>query len=1049
MLKSLFSLLLFAVCSATAFSQITSSNIYGQVKSENEEALFGATVLAVYLPTGSQYISIAREDGRFNLPNIKSGGPYKIIVSSVGSVSDTLSDVYLELGSNKAFLFTLKDRRYSLNEVVIKSKTNDFISDKRKGTSSNLKNLDKLPSLNRSIQDATRTMSQGSFNSFAGSNFRYNNLSIDGIAHNDAFGFMEPAVGAGGSVASGTPGALSRTQPISLDVLEEIQVNLAPYDVTIGSFTGGSINAITKSGTNKTSGTVYSFAKNKYITAKTIENGTKQSFDFADYQIGASLGGAIKKNRIFYFGNVEYSTRREPVTFGAGSSQSVFQVADMEKIVNFLKEKYNYDPGSFDKFSIDTKNLKTFLRFDANINDKNKLILRYNYVDAMAENLTRGPTLMNFGSQSYTHNSKSHSLATELSSRISNQLFNKLTVGISQVHDTRETPEPLFPHTEITYKTAGTIFLGTYREAAIFGMKQNAIEITNNLNFYKNRHSFTIGTHNELYHFLYSFVTPWNGRWAYSSIDNFLADRPSRIRGTYNFGENSRVSNQQNPSADFRAWLLNFYVQDEFNVTDRFNISAGVRLELGVFPDRTNLTPDIALIPEFSQFNSDKISSNVVLSPRLGFNWQLGDNRTVQVRGGSGIFTGRVPFAWFAYNYLYNGRQFGNLDVRPNTKIGQTLDVQELAEQQPVKSEINLIDNDFKLPRVWRSNIGLDFKLPNGFLLTLEALFTKNIYDVLHQNLNLMPNVKQFAGSDSRDIYIGSGDAQRVNPKYTSVFLLTNTDKGYRYNFTASIQKKFLEKLNASASYNYGQSRDIMNGVRVSHQANWEWNQTTNVNHPSLSYSNFDIRHKLSLFADYQVNWRKYNQASSVTVVYTAVSGLPFSYVYAGDYNRDGSATNDLVYIPTTASEFQFGELKDVNGKIISTASQQAEQLDAYITQDEYLNNHRGKVSERNGGRTPWNNNLDLRISHKIGLKKTQKVEVTFDLINLLNVINPNWGKQYFVPNTTNSGYQLLTYVNETNGKPTFQFNNPSTKPWQTDPIASRWQGQCGLRYTF
>lgn len=1048
MYKKLLLLLLSAVCSATAFAQITTANINGDVKSEKEEQLVGANILAVYLPTGSKYSTTTREDGRFNLPNLRSGGPYLILVSSVGSMTDSLSGIYLELGSNKSFSFVLKDENISLNEVVVKSSNGDFISDKRKGTASNLTNLDRVPSLNRSIQDATRTISQGNMNSFAGSNFRYNHLSIDGIAHNDAFGFMEPAVGAGGSVASGTPGALSRTQPVSLDVLDEIQVNLAPYDVTIGSFTGGSINAITKSGTNQTKGTLYTFAKNKYITAKTNENGTKSPFEFADHQFGVSLGGAIKKDKIFYFGNLEYSTRREPVAFGAGSSQSIFTVEDMEKIVTFLKDKFDYDAGSYDKFTVNTKNIKSFLRFDANLNDKNKLILRYNLVDAKAENLTRGPTLMNFGTQTYTHNSVSHSLATELSSRISNQVFNKLTVGISQVHDTRDTPDPVFPHTEITYKTAGTIFLGTYREAAIFGMKQNAIELTDNLNFYKNRHSFTVGTHNEFYHFKYAFVTPWNGRWAYSSIDNYLAERPSRIRGTYHFGENSQEYNQQNPSADFRAWLMNFYVQDEFNVTNRLNVSAGIRLELGVFPDRTNLTPDIAATPEFSKYNSDKIASNVVLSPRVGFNWQLNENRTVQLRGGSGIFSGRVPFAWFAYNYLYNGQQFGNVDVRPTTKIEQTLDIQQLVGSQAVKREVNLIDNNFKLPRVWRSNLGLDFKLPQGFLLTLEGLYTKNIYDVLHQNINLKPSVKQFTGNDSRDIYIGSGDAQRINQNFTSVFLLTNSRQGYRYNVTATLQKKFYEKLNASLSYNYGKSRDVMNGVRVSHQANWEWNQTTNVNNPALSYSNFDIRHKFSFFADYEKNW-KYKQSSLLSVIYTGVSGLPFSYIYAGDYNRDGSATNDLAYIPTTGSELQFVDLKDASGKIIATAAQQAQQFEEYVSKDKYLNSHRGKVSERNGGRTPWNHNFDLRLTHRLGLKNKQKIELTFDLINVFNLLNRDWGKQFFVPNTTNSGYQLLTYMNETNGKPTFQFNNPSTPPWQIDPIASRWQGQCGLRYSF
>ena len=1047
MQKKLSLLLLMAVCSATAFAQITTASLNGDVKNDKNESLPNATIKVVYLPTGSVYGTSTREDGRFNLPNLRSGGPYLIVASYVGFTTDSLSGVYLELGSNKSYNFVLQDASQALSEVVIKSNKNDFINDKHKGTESNITNLDKLPSLNRSIQDATRTMAQGNLNSFGGSNYRYNHLSIDGIAHNDAFGFQEPTGGAAGSVASGTPGALSRSQPISMDVLQEIQVNLSPYDVSIGSFTGGSINAVTKSGTNQTQGTVYNFSKNKYTTAKLSDGNVSQRINFGDYQTGASLGGAIKKNKVFYFGNLEYSSRNEPVLFGAGSSQSIFSVADMERIANFLKTKFNYDAGSYDKQTLNISNVKTFLRVDANLNDKNKLVVRYNFVDAQAENLTRSPTLMNFGSQAFTHYSVTHSLATELSSRLSNRVFNKLIAGVSQVYDHRDTPSDVFPHTEITYKTSGTIFLGTYREAAIFGMRQNSVELTDNLNVYLKGHSLTFGTHNELYSFKYSFVTPWNGRYAYSSIDNFLAEKPSRVRGTYHFGENSRDYNQTNPSAEFRAWLLNFYVQDEFNLTSKLNVSAGLRLETGVFPDQTNLSSDVTNTPEFSRFGT-KIKSNIVLSPRLGFNWQLSENKTVQLRGGSGVFSGRVPFAWFAYNYLYNGQQYGNVDIRPTTVVKQTLDIASLTNSQAVKREINLIDPNFKLPRVWRSNLALDMTLPKGFMLTIEGLYTKTLYDIRYQNLNLKPNVKQFAGNDNRDIYVGSGDAQRINPQFTSVFLLTNTRQGYRYNLTTSLRKSFFNRINTSVSYNYGESKDVMNGVRVSHQANWEWNQTTNVNTPALSYSNFDIRHKIAVFIDYDHAWNK-RLTNSLSVLYNGVSGSPFTYIYAGDYNRDGSSTNDLVYIPTTRSELQYTDLKDATGKIIATAAQQAQQFDDYISQYDYLNKNRGKVSERNGGRTPWNHNLDMRLTQKIGLKGSQKIEITLDLINFLNLINKAYGQQKFVPNTTNSGYQLLTYVSEVNGKPSFQFNNPTTPPWQIDPLASRWQGQLGLRFSF
>lgn len=1047
---------LFVLITSIYYAQITGSEIKGLVSDNSKQAIPGVGITITHQPTGTVYKLLTDESGKYYLPQLKPGGPYTLLARYTGFQEIFLNDLFLELGEVKTLDFTLEEKSVNLETVTVNAVKNDPLSEKHKGAEININEnqIGKLPTINRGIQDITRLSPQGTGNSFAGSNYRLNNLSIDGTANNDAFGFQEPGVGAGGSTAAGSPGSLSRTQPISLDAIGEIQVALSPYDVKLGNFTGSSINVVTKSGTNQMQSSIYSFGRNQEITGRSVDGLRSKIANYYDLQSGFRVGGALKQNKVFFFVNAEIGRRNEPVLYAPGSAGSSISFADAQALSDTLKARYNYDAGTIGDASIATRNNKLFLRLDWNLNEKTQLVLRQNFVDAQADNLLRAPTILNYGSQAHTHNSVTSSTVLEMKTKLRPRLFNNLILGFSRIHDFRETPGAVFPHIEITYNTSSTIFLGTYREATIFQMKQLAWELTDNLTWYKNKHKFTFGTHNEVYGFQYHFVTPFAGRWAYRSLTDFYNNQPSRIRGTYNLENDDFDYNYNRPSADFGILLSSVYAQDDYSITPRFSLTYGLRIDGNIFTKNQQTNEDVRNFAAFAN-HTQGIKSQVIFAPRVGFNWDIRGTKNWKIRGGSGIFAGRMPFAWAAYSYIYNGNQFGNIDIRPNTPVNLvTNDFGQLENIQPGRKEINLVAHDFKLPRVWRSNLATDIKFPGDFVFTVEGLFTKALYDAMFQTLNLKDSTAQLSGNgqDHRDVYLGSGTTQSINPGYTSVFLLTNTNKGYRYGIALSMSKKFAFGMNWTAAYNYGTSRDVMNGVRVSPQANWEWNQTINPNAPQLSYSNFDIRHRIISVMDYQKKWKK--SSSLISFVFSSQSGSPFTFVYTGDLNRDGSPTNDLLYVPESASDINLVDITDGSGNVLVSKEAQWQQLDSYIAGNSYLNSRRGELTERNGARTPWNTQLDMRIAHDLQIrvgKKKHQLQLSADIINLTNLLYHKWGYQYFVQNTTNAGYSLLTVksVNSSTGAASFQFNNPTTTPWQIDPIASRWQMQIGIRYSF
>ncbi|MFA6086450.1 carboxypeptidase regulatory-like domain-containing protein [Mucilaginibacter sp.] len=1070
-----------------ANAQITTSVISGKVVDQKGVTMPGVTVSVVNTSTGTRYGTQTNADGRYTIPNINPGGPYTITATFIGYNKAEHSDITLTLGS-ASFNFILADATTALKEVRVVA--NGGATKTGASTRISQSQIRNMPAINRSLQDLTRATPQSNNNSFQGTNYRYNNVTLDGAINNDAIGFS-PSLG-GQNNASGQVGSSTRTSPVSLDAIQDIQVLVAPYDIKIGNVLGGSINAVTRSGTNDVTGSVYGFGRGAFMVGPNNANrasggdGSKLPSTFYDYQTGIRVGLPLIKNKLFFFTNEELARRQDPVISAAGSDGSA-KILSLQDAIN-IKDKmasYGFDAGTYGNTSIFSRSNKFFNRLDWNINDNNQLTIRNNTITSTATNLERDQQNFRFSGIDYTSHNNSSSTVAELKSRLSNNLHNSLVVGYSNVHDYRDpNSNPALPQIEITGRTPGTtIFLGTDREAAIFDMHQKTTEFTDNLTLTKGKHTFTFGTHNEFYNITYNFVNSWNGRIAYSSIDNFLANNPSRTRANYNYINNTRDYIFANPSAQFNVDLLSLYGQDEIHLTDNFNLTAGVRFDYAGVPNKQPLsakTTGAPVDPNYgTTFTYTKPSDikqnylgNLEINPRVSFNWDVNGDQTSVLRGGSGLFTGRVPFAWFGYAFYNNGNTYGAYDKKPsatapitpgtnpvqapaNGGLGYVLQQNNPAVNTSANgpTQVDLIDNNFKMPQVWRTNLAYDYTTANRWKFTLEGIYTKVVHDLKFQQVNTKDQVTYYPydTQHQQPIFVN----QPVNPSYTNAYLLSNTNQGYRYSLTAQIAKNFPFGLNASVAYTYGHSKDVTNGIRNSMESNWQLNQALNPNNPGLANSNFDIRNRIVSNINYMVNWDKEkNYTANFTFFLSAQSGNPFTYGFLPSAIDGTGQQVSLAYIPKVGETANF--FSDIAGG--ATAVQQAAAFDSYINNNKYLNSRRGQFTERNAAFTPWNNNLDFRFAQdfKFGNgKHKQVITFTYDIVNLTNLLNKSWGQYYFSANTFNSTSSIGLTPSTTPAftaagttYPKYTFTNPGV-PYSVDLFASRWQMQFGLRYAF
>jgi len=1072
------------VAGSIACAQSTTSGITGTVGDAKGETLPGASVVALLPTTGQSYSNLTNIDGKYNLVNLDPGGPYTISAAFMGYQPWKAENVYLKLGETLKLDITLEPTSTELKTVEVTGNKNDHVLTGT-GTSIGREQLQTLPTLSRSFSDMTRLTPQSSNNSFAGSNFRYNNISLDGAVNNDAIGFS-PSLG-GISGTANAPGSSTRSNSFSLDAIQEVQVAIAPYDVSLGNFTGGSINAVSRRGTNFVTGSVYGFGRNNSITGPYSGIGQvgdgKLSTDYYDYQTGLRVGFPIIKNKLFFFTNEEITRNQIPTQFPAGSP-GYFMTQDIaNQITDHLAampaSTFNpaggYNPGTSGLYNIYAKSTKFFNRVDWTINAKNSLSIRNNTVISEATNLEHSSTEFQFANYDFLQKNTNSSTVAELKSTLTEKTSNKLIVGYTTITDVRD-PLAIFPQVQINnVNGGGTVFLGTNREAGIFNMKQGTFEFTDNLKYFSGNHKFTFGTHNELYHIQYGFINSWNGRFDYNSLSDFLADKPARMRGIYNPGDNSRDGNFANTPAVYNVDMYSLYAQDEWDLTKKLTLTYGVRADLTIIPNGPPSASHSKFPDNVADYGNTYNYANKVsqldnnsfgkpsISPRIGFNYDVKGDRSVVLRGGSGLFTGRIPFAWIGYTYVNSGSTFAAFDYSPSSGTVVPIPTNQTQFSNFAQSvgaggrvELDVLDKNFVMPQIWRSNLAVDIKLPKDYVLTLEGLYTKTIKDVMIQQVNLKDS-SYYASYDTnhqQPLYLSGGPTgNRVSNTFSSVYLITNTDQGQRFQLTAQIKKSYKWGLDVMAAYTYGESKDILNGIRNSPESGWQVNQALNANNPQLAWSNFDIRHRIISSVGWNKAWNDHT-TTHVAFLFSDESGSPFTWVIgSNNLTRNGQQV-DLAFIPANQSQIHLVNKTDGQGNVTETAQHQWDQLNTFISNDAYLSSRRGKFTERNGGRTPWNNRLDMRVMQDINLTsgaRKHTLQISLDIINLTNLLNKDWGVAYFTPNTRNSSVNTglsVTRSNSSSADPTYTYTTP-TATYSIDQFSSRWQMQLGLRYSF
>jgi hypothetical protein len=1034
-------LLLILIIPNSILSQgVTSSAFNGSITDKAGKPIPSATVIAVHVPTGTKFGTSTNMSGRYNLQNLKAGGPYTVSVSFVGYQSEKKEGVFVALNENLLINFSLAEGSVDLAPVQVTGERSSILNSGRTGAATNvsIEQLERFPTISRSFTDFQKLTPQFNGNSAGGRNNRFNNIQIDGTVYNDLFGLA----------SSGTPGGQANTNPISLDAIQEFKVVISPFDVRFGGFTGGGVNAITRSGTNTFSGSAFYYGRNQDFVGKSPDAAKTKLAEFSEYQMGFRLGGPIIENKLFFFVNGEFTKRKQPLTNVALISKDT-----LEKFTSIMKSKYGYDPGTYETFTLERPSTKFFARLDYNINDNHRLTLRHNYVDANDDNLPTSATITYFSNNDYKFYSTTNSTVAQLNSTFGSDMTNELTFGYTMIRDKRDIVGKEFPHFYV--KVGGTdnqtkyITAGSERYSIANSLDQDIVEITDNFTWSLGDHLVTIGTHNEIFSFANLYIRDYDGYYEFSNLSDLENGKASRY--SYSF---SVPPLDPRLKAKFQAIQLGGYIQDEWTVMPTLKISGGIRVDVPTFPDKPSYNYKFDSTFGYMNVGTNKVpSGNMLFSPRIGFNYDVNGDKSTQIRGGIGIFSGKVPYVWLSNQYSNTGVEFGRLDYTassgkwfnfPFTDPLNPMLIQGGTKTAAPTSEIDITSPDFKFPQISRIDIAIDQKLPFGFIGTFEGIFSSTINDVLYQDINAVQ--RGTLAGDGRPVY-----GLKKNSAFTNAIYVSNTDQGSQWSLTAQLQRELLDGLFASAAYTYGQSKDINSLTSSQALSNWRYNPVSDPNNPKLGRSNYDLGGRIFAAVSYRYEYLE-NWATTVSLSYEGVSGSPFTYIYDGDINKDGTTSNDPIYIPKDQNDIVLVDVKNSSGAVTLSAAQQWVLLDAYINNDDFLKDHRGEIMDRNGARAPFSHTVNLKIVQNIPLFKTHNIELSLDILNFLNLLNGDWGWVKYVTNNTDP---LIKYVsNQTSSdptsRPTFNFTRTSTEPlYVASNIVSRWQLQFGIRYSF
>ncbi len=1110
----MFTALLMAVAS---MAQVTSSSITGSVKTSAGKELEGASITATHTPSGTVYHTVSKKGGSFTMPGLRVGGPYLVKIEYVGLKTETLQDINLSLGDPYTVSVVLNDAAQNLTEVVVLAQRSRLVTEKSgANTVVGQRQLNTLPTISRSITDFTRLTPQANGNSIAGRDGRFNNVTVDGANLNNNFGLSTDPLPGGGA------------QPISLDAIEQISVNIAPYDVRQSNFTGGNIAAVTKSGTNAFKGSAYTYYKDQSYVGTKIKDAELSALTPTKTNIyGATLGGPIIKNKLFFFANYEYEKRTNPpgTTYtpsgGSGSGNiSNVKIDSLKKLSDYLQTKYGYETGAYDNFpNFQSKNTKILLRLDWNISQVHKLTLKYSDLAstndaAMSSSVinstaTNGPNAwvsqnrnsvnnMSFANSQYGFKDVVKSAALELNSNISGRFSNQLIATYTKIQTTRTSPSTVFPFVDIIGDPTKSGLAATYAGGAkgnymSFGYESfsynndvlnKIFNITDNFTYYTGNHAITAGAAYEYQSVGNMFMPGSQSYYTYGSLAEFMTPGAHPIAFSYTF---SRVPGKEFVySAEMKIGQGSAYVQDEWNVNSRFKLTYGIRADLPIYSEQPLENPSITALtfPDRNGKNTNYSTgmwpkATPYFSPRAGFRWDINGDKSEILRGGLGIYTGKLPYVYLTNMPTNSGMyqvssiatlaQLATITFNPDPKAYQGLFTSPTPA--PNNAGFVLIDPNYKFPQVFRTNLGYDRQLGNGWSVNADFLLTKDINPVIMRNANeTTPTSTVNLGGNIRPSFATSAAASRRSYSlYSNAIVLENAKQGgYAVSFTTQLNKNFTNGFYGFVAYTYTAASDLTANPGSTASSTWGGNPTSGTqNTQEFASSNFIVPHRVIAALSYRKEYLKHF-ASTVSLFYEGAIQGKFSYIYAAaggavpagftngaDVNFDGN-NSDLMYIPFPG---QITFVDQVVGTRTYTAAEQSKAFFDYVAQDKYLSTHQGQVAERNGANSPFYSKVDFRFMQEIFTNvgnRRNTVMVTFDCLNFLNLLNKNWGvRDFFITSAP-----LKATKNATTGEVRYQLAT-YTPAGTTTPVlvdrtfipslstSSTYSFQLGLKYIF
>ena len=1092
--KFLLSCLTAAVFAVSAHAQITTSALAGKVVDENGEALAGAAVIAVHTPSGSQYYAVTNGDGRYNIQGMRPGGPYDVTFSLIGNQTVQVQGIGLPLGETTQQDALLATATQKLDEVIVVASPTKFTAEKT-GAATNISQqmMQDLPTVSRSITDIAKLSPYSSGGmGLAGGDGRMANFTIDGANFNNNFGLSDNLPGGG--------------NPVSMDAIEEVQVVIAPFDVRQTNFIGGGVNAITKSGTNKYKATAYMYYYDLNMHGKKAlgEQASGIPNEYGRQQYGATVGGPIIKDKLFFFVSGEYITSPSTMNKWRASEDGVADkqnyisrttTAQLQEFKDLLQKRYGYDAGSYTDYPATSTNIKALARIDWNINRNNRLSLRYNftqnkyYTPTNATSTKAGTKAsaariseygMAFNYACYNTQNKVHSAALELNSRIGDKAHNKLLATYTYSADVRGSDSAEFPFIDIldgTATTEGTILPLMSAGYELFtwnnGVKNQTIIVKDEFTYDLGNHQLLAGLSYENQYANNSFMRNGTGYYRYKSFQDFVDEAaPETVALTYGYLNNADPAN---PTAQVTFNQFGLLLQDDWHISTRFKLNYGVRLDVLAFDSKDIMTNNAIKALDYGGRHIDTgvwPKPQLITSPRVGFSWDVLGDKSLKIRGGAGLFTGRLPLVYFT-NMPTNSNMIQNtsaVTTQWKGKVGtpdpllaelagpmitdkaalrdklNSLDPAKFPleispENGVIGDEVDGVDPNFRMPLVAKASLGIDYQFPVSFPFSIsaEGTYQKTIHGVRLSNYNIKDpeGWDRMAGPDNRLIYPSDYKYNKAD-----AFVLTNTGEGYGYTANVSLHMRPIPSLAIMASYTRTESKEIT-GMPGS-QASSAYTSLYTVNGPqfaTLQRSNYVIPDRLIASVTWNQRWSLEGFDTHISLMYEGRSSNGYSFLYDSDINGDGSAY-DLIYIPKTPDEIQFATVDDQRA------------FWAFVQQDPYLRSHKGQYAEAYCSYTPWVHQIDLRVAQDVGIrwgKQMHKLQFSVDLLNLANLLNSNWGTGYYLD--CNNG-QILHCTNvdqlSKDVAPIYTFSGKTNHTFAPSKDFGRcWMLQFGVRYLF